>query len=97
MDNEVAEYTTMVSENYASLNECWGAMDGLKVGLESAGDEETQNRFYDSWKCDHYISKLFYSLLQEKFVLCISMLLALSMTAQWPRCLAYDTIDNIYV
>ena len=58
-DDEVAEYIRMVSEKYPSLNDCWGAMDGLKVGLEAAGDEATQNRFYNGWKCDHYISNLF--------------------------------------
>ena len=58
-NEEVTTYTEMVAQKYPSLNDCWGAMDGLKVGVECAGDEVTQNRFYNGWKCDHYISNVF--------------------------------------
>ena len=55
-DDKVAEYTAMVAEKYPSLNDCWGAMDGLKVGLETAGDKTKQNRFYISLIQDSKVS-----------------------------------------
>ena len=58
-DDEVATYVDMIQDKYPALTNCWGAMDGLKIGLEAAGDEQTQSCFYNSWKCDHYISNLF--------------------------------------
>ena len=58
-DDDVTTYVDMIQDKYPALKNCWGAMDGLKIGLEAAGDEQTQSRFYNGWKCDHYISNLF--------------------------------------
>ena len=58
-DDDVTTYVDMIQDKYPALTNCWGAMDGLKIGLEAAGDEQTQSRFYNGWKCDHYISNLF--------------------------------------
>jgi DDE superfamily endonuclease len=41
------------------LTDVWGAIDGLKLLLGCAGDEETQNVFYNGWTHDHYVSNLF--------------------------------------
>jgi hypothetical protein len=30
-------------------------MDGIKLMLECAGDDDIQNRFYNGWTCDHYV------------------------------------------
>ena len=58
-DDDVTTYVDMIQDKYPALTNCWGAMDGLKIGLEAAGDKQTQSRFYNGWKCDHYISNLF--------------------------------------
>ena len=58
-NDDIAEYTSMVQDIYPALTNCWGAMDGLKIELEAAGDEQKQSHFYNGWKCDHYISNLF--------------------------------------
>ena len=58
-DDDVTTYVNMIQDKYPALTNCWGAMDGLKIGLEAAGDKQTQSRFYNGWKCDHYISNLF--------------------------------------
>jgi hypothetical protein len=34
-------------------------MDGLKLRLERAGDDDMQNIFYNGWTHDHYVSNLF--------------------------------------
>ena len=31
-------------------------MDGLKLLIKSAGDDEEQNCYYDGWTCDHYMN-----------------------------------------
>ena len=46
-DNEVAMYMEMIQDQYPALSNCWGAMDGLKVGLEAAGDEQVQSQYYN--------------------------------------------------
>ena len=56
---EVENYTEMVANKYPSLQNVWGAMDGLKVMLEAAGEDVVQNMYYNGLKCDHYISNLF--------------------------------------
>ena len=30
-------------------------MDGVKLMLECAGDDDVQTRFYNGWTCNHYI------------------------------------------
>ena len=97
-DNEVTESICMISEKYPSLNECWGAMDGLKVGLEAAGDEATENRFYNGWKCNHYISNFF--LFSLAGTICTAYFNAQgvvhdSTMAQMSG--IYDKIDDVYV
>ena len=48
-----------VCSNYkCSLTDVWGAMDGLKLLLESASQEKTQNCFYNGWTHDHLDQKL---------------------------------------
>ena len=86
-NEEVTTYTEMVAQKYPSLNDCWGAMDGLKVGVECAGDEVTQNRFYNGWKCDHYISNVF--LFSPAGKICAVYFNAPGIvhdSVQWPRC-----------
>jgi hypothetical protein len=36
-----------------ALTNCWGAMDGLKVRLEKAGNSQIQNIFFNGWTHDH--------------------------------------------
>jgi hypothetical protein len=33
-------------------------MDGLKIRIEQAPDGVVQGRFYNGWKCDHYVTAL---------------------------------------
>jgi hypothetical protein len=56
---EVESYCAMINRKYENLGAVWGAMDGLKIMMQQAGDSDTQNMFYNGWKCDHYISNLF--------------------------------------
>ncbi len=57
--DEICTYQAAIHAKYPVLTTVWGAMDGLKLLLESATDEETQNKFYNGWTHDHYVSNLF--------------------------------------
>ncbi len=41
------------------LNNCWATMDGLKLYLQQAGSGEIQERFYNGWTHDHYVTSVF--------------------------------------
>jgi hypothetical protein len=56
---ELQGFVAAVTRKYPALQNCWGAMDGLKIRLECAGNSQMQNLFYNGWTHDHYISNLF--------------------------------------
>jgi hypothetical protein len=56
---ELQRFVAAVTRKYPALQNCWGAMDGLKIRLECAGNSKMQNLFYNGWTQDHYISNLF--------------------------------------
>jgi hypothetical protein len=58
-EDEIRQFEEAIVSKYPALQRCWGAMDGLKLRLEKAGDEGTQNNFYNGWTHDHYVSNLF--------------------------------------
>ncbi len=41
------------------LVHCWGALDGVKIGIQKPSDDVRQSHFYNGWTHDHYISNLF--------------------------------------
>lgn len=55
---KLEEYRTMIAERHPALPDVWGTMDGLKVTIEAAGDYITQSRFYNGWKCDHFVTSV---------------------------------------
>ena len=58
-DEEIATFQAVIGRKYRHIPLVWGALDGLKLLLERAGEEDTQNAFYNGWTHDHYISCLF--------------------------------------
>jgi hypothetical protein len=58
-DNKIDSFVLSINEKYPLLCNCWGAMDGLKLRVEKAGDCQIQNMFFNGWQHDHYISNLF--------------------------------------
>ena len=49
----IAEYQQAVRQRHPTLENVWCTMDGIKLLLECAGDEDEQNQFYNGWTCDH--------------------------------------------
>lgn len=48
-----------VAEKYSLLPGVYAMADGLKLTLKQSGDIVIQNRFYNGWTHDHYISSVF--------------------------------------
>ena len=49
------EYKQAVHQRHPFLEDVWCTMDGIKLMLKCAGDDDIQNRFYNGWTCYHYI------------------------------------------
>ena len=41
------------------LNDCWATMDGLKLYLQQSGNTDIQERYYNGWTHDHYVTSVF--------------------------------------
>ena len=54
------------SHKYPLINNCWGAMDAMKLTLQRPGNERQQNNFYNGWTYEHYVTNLFLSSLDGK-------------------------------
>ena len=48
----------MVQNRHRFLTDVWCTMDGLKVTLEQSGDALIQERFYNCWTHDHYVTSV---------------------------------------
>ena len=55
---KIEEYITAVSRRHPILGKerVWCTADGLKLLLQKTGNPVLQNRFYNGWTCDHYVT-----------------------------------------
>ena len=53
---QIVGYQDAVRQRHPMLQNVWCTMDGIKILLECAGDEDKQNKYYNGWICDHYVS-----------------------------------------
>jgi hypothetical protein len=56
---EIETYKVAFSKRHPLLNDCWATMDGLKLYLQASGNSEIQERFYNGWTHDHYVTSVF--------------------------------------
>ncbi len=50
---KIQQYQHEDAKWHLGLAGVWCAMDGLKLLIQSAGDDEEQNCYYIGWTCDH--------------------------------------------
>jgi hypothetical protein len=55
---KIDEYKKMVVNRHRFLTDVWCTMDGLKLTLEMSGDAITQERYYNGWTHDHYVTSV---------------------------------------
>jgi hypothetical protein len=95
--DEIDRFVLSINEKYPALYNCWGAMDGLKLCVEKAGDYQIQNLFFNGWQHDHYISNLFLFSPDGKIRVCYINATGTmhdSTMAKWGG--VYDTIDLLF-
>jgi hypothetical protein len=56
---EIETFKADFGERHALLNNCWAVMDGLKLYLQPLGNAEIQERYYNGWTHDHYVTSVF--------------------------------------
>jgi hypothetical protein len=52
-------FKEVIRGKYPSLVHCWGALDGVKIGIQKPSDDMKQSHFYNGWTHDHYVVNLF--------------------------------------
>ena len=57
--DKVNRYREAIQNRYPALTNAAIVGDGLKILLQKAGDQQTQEAFYNGWKSGHYITNLF--------------------------------------
>lgn len=55
---EARSLATFIESKYPALEGVWGAMDGLKVMVETSGDPIEQSYYFNGWLQGHYLSNL---------------------------------------
>jgi hypothetical protein len=56
---QVRVFKEVIRGKYPSLVHCWGALDGVKIGIQKPSDDMKQSHFYNGWTHDHYVTNLF--------------------------------------
>ena len=55
---EIEEYKDAINSRHPPLKEVWCTMDGLKLKLQSAPGQKIQERYYNGWTHDHYVTSV---------------------------------------
>jgi len=56
--DKIDEYKRAIEDRHPMLRDVWCCFDGLLLEIECNGDETMQRRFYNSWKCSHFVKAL---------------------------------------
>jgi hypothetical protein len=54
----IDEYKHMARNRHSFLTDVWCIMDGLKLTLEQSSDALIQERYYNGWTHDHYVTSV---------------------------------------
>jgi hypothetical protein len=55
-DEKLQEFCEAIEDRHPLLKDVWCCMDGLKLTIQQAPDFLTQSRYYNGWKCDHFVT-----------------------------------------
>jgi hypothetical protein len=56
---EIETFKVAFAGRIPLLNDCWATMDGLKLYLQTAGNADIHEHFYNGWMHDHYVTSVF--------------------------------------
>jgi hypothetical protein len=57
--DEIKNFKAAFAVRHPLLNDCWATMDGLKLYLQQSGNAVIQERYYNGWTQDHYVTSVF--------------------------------------
>jgi hypothetical protein len=57
--HQVRVFKEVIQAKYPSLVHCWGALEGVKIGVQKPSDDMKQSHFYNGWTHDHCVANLF--------------------------------------
>ena len=57
--DEIRRYTEAITAKYPMLEGVWGAMDGLKLPIQSSTNYLIQNNYYNGWLHRHFLNSVF--------------------------------------
>jgi len=71
--DEVDQMAEAVTNKYPILEDykVWGAIDGLKIGLQQSGDWFVQNMYYNGWKGSTFVNCVFVFGADGKIRICV--------------------------
>ncbi len=55
----INDYKAAFGTRHPLLHDCWATMDGLKLQLQQSRNTAIQERFYNGWTHDHYVTSVF--------------------------------------
>jgi hypothetical protein len=56
---EIKSFKEAFAARHPLLTNCWVTMDGLKLFLQQSGNRIIQERYYNCWMHDHYVTYVF--------------------------------------
>ncbi len=56
---EIEMFKAAFAEQHPLLTDCWATMDGPKLYFQTAGNAYIQERYYNEWTHDHYVTSIF--------------------------------------
>ena len=56
---EIESFKEAFGVQYPLLNDCWATMDGMKLYLQLAGHADIQEKYYNGWTHDHFVTSVF--------------------------------------
>ena len=56
---DIETFKVAFAKRHPLLNDCWATMDGIKLYLQLSGNSDIQERFYNGWTHDHYVTSVF--------------------------------------
>ncbi len=96
-NEDIESFKVAFAERHPLLNDCWVTMDGLKLYLQSAGNSEIQERFYNGWTHDHYVTSVFFFCPDGTILIAFFNVLGCvhdSQVAEFSQ--IYEKLENVY-
>jgi hypothetical protein len=69
--DDIATYKAAIQDNIPDLSGVWCIMDGLKIPIQKAADEETQNAYYNGWLHGHFVGFVYVFVLSGFIMACM--------------------------